>query len=173
MSPWSAFHSNDDMAAEKRDMKETAVELESLLRSISYWIKKKGRDALARVRITLPQFQVLQLVYFGEAANVRDLTHCTGLAPSTVSEMIDRLVELSYITKRQNRVDKRQVILSCTKQGADIIRTVIQQRVESVCDITMKMDAASARYLVNVLTQFVNLTDDERTKPPSSSTRKS
>ncbi len=173
MSPWSAFHSNDDMAAEKRDMKETAVELESLLRSISYWIKKKGRDALARVRITLPQFQVLQLVYFGEAANVRDLTHCTGLAPSTVSEMIDRLVELSYITKRQNRIDKRQIVLSCTKQGADIIRTVIRQRVESVRDITTKMDTASARYLVTVLTQFVSLTNDERVSQPSSGNGKS
>ena len=173
MSPWSAFHSNDDMAAEKRDMKETAAELESLLRSISYWIKKKGRDALARVRITLPQFQVLQLVYFGEAANVRDLTHCTGLAPSTVSEMIDRLVELSYITKRQNRIDKRQIVLSCTKQGADIIRTVIRQRVESVRDITTKMDTASARYLVTVLTQFVSLTNDERVSQPSSGNGKS
>ena len=154
-------------------MKETAVELESLLRSISYWIKKKGRDALARVRITLPQFQVLQLVYFGEAANVRDLTHCTGLAPSTVSEMIDRLVELSYITKRQNRIDKRQIVLSCTKQGADIIRTVIRQRVESVRDITTKMDTASARYLVTVLTQFVSLTNDERVSQPSSGNGKS
>jgi len=27
---------------------ETAAQLESLLRNISYWIKKKGRDALAR-----------------------------------------------------------------------------------------------------------------------------
>ena len=38
-------------------MRETATELESLLRDISYWIKKKGRDALSSVRITLPQFQ--------------------------------------------------------------------------------------------------------------------
>ncbi len=68
-------------------MRETATELESLLRDISYWIKKKGRDALSSVRITLPQFQVLQLVYFGEAINVKSLTHLYGPAASTVSEM--------------------------------------------------------------------------------------
>ena len=138
-------------------MKETAAELESLLRDISYWIKKKGRDALSSVRITLPQFQVLQLVYFGEAVNVKDLTHLTGLAASTVSEMVDRLVELTYITKTQNAIDKRQVILKCTKQGASIIRKVIRQRIQSVQEITGRMKPGSADYLVTVLTEVVEL----------------
>jgi DNA-binding MarR family transcriptional regulator len=138
-------------------MKETAAELESLLRDISYWIKKKGRDALSSVRITLPQFQVLQLVYFGEAVNVKDLTHLTGLAASTVSEMVDRLVELAYITKTQNAVDKRQVILKCTKQGSSIIRKVIRQRIQRVQEISGRMKPGSADYLVTVLTEFVDL----------------
>jgi len=138
-------------------MKETAAELESLLRDISYWIKKKGRDALSSVRITLPQFQVLQLVYFGEAVNVKDLTHLTGLAASTVSEMVDRLVELTYITKTQNVIDKRQVILKCTRQGASIIRKVIRQRIQGVQEIAGRMKPGSADYLVTVLTEFVDL----------------
>jgi len=130
-------------------MRETAIELESLLRDISYWIKKKGRDALSSVRITLPQFQVLQLVYFGEAINVKDLTHLTGLAASTVSEMVDRLVELTYVTKTQNVLDKRQV--------ASIIRKVIRQRIQSVQAVTKSMKPGSADYLVAVLTEFVEL----------------
>jgi len=136
-------------------MRETAVELESLLRSISYWIKKKGRDALSSVKITLPQFQVLQLVYFGEAVNVKDLTHLTGLAASTVSEMVDRLVELAYVTKTQNVLDKRQVVLKCTKQGSSIIRKVIRQRIQSVQEVTKNMKPGSANSLVAMLTEFV------------------
>ncbi len=138
-------------------MKETAAELESLLRDISYWIKKKGRDALVNVRITLPQFQVLQFIYFGEAVNVKDLTRLTGLAASTISEMVDRLVELGYITKTQSQLDKRQVIMKCTKQGASIIRKVIRQRVQRVREITQRMESDSADYLVTVLTEFVGL----------------
>ncbi|MCX6084832.1 MAG: MarR family transcriptional regulator [Caldiserica bacterium] len=138
-------------------MRETAVELESLLRGISYWIKKKGRDALSTVRITLPQFQVLQLVYFGEAINVKDLTRLTGLAASTVSEMVDRLIELTYVTKTQNSLDKRQVILTCTKQGAAIIRKVIRQRIQTVKEVTRNMKPGSADLLVSMLTEFVEL----------------
>jgi len=138
-------------------MRETAVELESLLRGISYWIKKKGRDALSTVRITLPQFQVLQLVYFGEAINVKDLTRLTGLAASTVSEMVDRLIELAYVTKTQNSLDKRQVILTCTKQGAAIIRKVIRQRIQTVKEVTRNMKPGSADLLVTMLTEFVEL----------------
>ena len=107
------------------------------------------------MRITLPQFQVLQLVYFGEAINVKDLTHLTGLAASTVSEMVDRLVELTYVTKTQNVLDKRQVVLKCTKQGASIIRKVIRQRVQSVQEVTKTMQPRSADYLVAMLTEFV------------------
>lgn len=138
-------------------MRETATELESLLRDISYWIKKKGRDALSSVKITLPQFQVLQLIYFGEAVNVKSLTQLTGLAASTVSEMVDRLVELTYVTKTQNDLDRRQVVLTCTKQGASIIRKVIRQRVLSVKDVTKAMNPGSADYLVTMLTEFVEL----------------
>ncbi|MCX6063698.1 MAG: MarR family transcriptional regulator [Caldiserica bacterium] len=138
-------------------MRETAVELESLLRGISYWIKKKGRDALSTVRITLPQFQVLQLVFFGEAINVKDLTRLTGLAASTVSEMVDRLIELTYVTKTQNSLDKRQVILKCTKQGASIIRKVIRQRIQTVQEVTRNMKPGSADSLVTMLTEFVDL----------------
>jgi DNA-binding MarR family transcriptional regulator len=136
---------------------ETAAQLESLLRNISYWIKKKGRDALASVRITLPQFQVLQLVYFGEAVNVRDLTRSTGLAASTVSEMVDRLVELGYVTKRQNEVDRRQIVLTCTKQGASIIRKVIRKRIKTVSAIVQEMNPGSAERLVQMLSEFVGL----------------
>src|SRR5450830_153475 len=138
-------------------MRETAVELESLLRGISYWIKKKGRDALSSVKITLPQFQVLQLVYFGEAVNVKDLTHLTGLAASTVSEMVDRLVELAYVTKTQNVLDRRKVVLKCTKQGASIIRKVIRQRIQTVQEVTKSMKPDSADSLVAMLTEFVEL----------------
>src|SRR5659263_206843 len=137
------------------NMRKTATELESLLRDISYWIKKKGRNALSSVRITLPQFQVLQLVYFGEAINVKDLTHLTGLAASTVSEMVDRLVELAYVTKTQNVLDKRQVVLKCTKQGSSIIRKVIRQRIQSVQEVTKNMKPGSANSLVAMLTEFV------------------
>ncbi len=138
-------------------MKNTAAELESLLRDISYWIKKKGRDALSNVKITLPQFQVLQLVYFGEALNVKDLTHLTGLAASTVSEMVDRLVELAYVTKVQNTTDRRQVVLTCTKQGASIIRKVIRQRVKTIHKVVDAMGSEASGALVSELTDFVRL----------------
>ncbi|MCE5192930.1 MAG: MarR family transcriptional regulator [Candidatus Cryosericum sp.] len=138
-------------------MKNTSAELESLLRDISYWIKKKGRDALSTVKITLPQFQILQLVYFGEARNIRDLTHLTGLAASTVSEMVDRLVELSYVTKAQNTTDKRQIVLTCTKQGALIIRKVIRQRVKTVREVVDSMGPEASDALVAKLTDFVRL----------------
>ncbi|MGB9667112.1 MAG: MarR family winged helix-turn-helix transcriptional regulator [Candidatus Cryosericum sp.] len=138
-------------------MKDTAVELESLLREISYWIKKKGRDALSDVKITLPQFQVLQLIYFGEALNVKDLTRLTGLAASTVSEMVDRLVELTYVTKMQNSIDKRQVILTCTKEGASIIRRVIRQRVRTVRKVLDTMRPETSQALVAELAEFVRL----------------
>lgn len=138
-------------------MKDTAVELESLLREISYWIKKKGRDALSDVKITLPQFQVLQLIYFGEALNVKDLTRLTGLAASTVSEMVDRLVELTYVTKMQNSIDKRQVILTCTREGASIIRKVIRQRVRTVRKVLDAMSPETSQALVAELAEFVHL----------------
>lgn len=138
-------------------MKDTAVELESLLREISYWIKKKGRDALSDVKITLPQFQVLQLIYFGEALNVKDLTRLTGLAASTVSEMVDRLVELTYVRKMQNSIDKRQVILTCTREGASIIRKVIRQRVRTVRKVLDAMSPETSQALVAELAEFVHL----------------
>lgn len=151
-------------------MRDTPAELESLLRSISYWIKKRGRDALLNVNITLPQFQVLQFVYFHEASNIKQLTCLTGLAASTISEMVDRLVELGYVAKSQSTVDKRQVVLGSTRQGSAIIRKVIRQRVRSIQGITRNMKPDSAVYLAVVLREFVELCNraEPTAKPPGS-----
>ena len=71
--------------------------------------------------------------------------------------MVDRLVELTYVTKTQNVLDKRQVVLKCTKQGASIIRKVIRKRIQSVQEVTKNMNPGSADYLVAVLTEFIEL----------------
>jgi len=69
--------------------------------------------------------------------------------------MVDRLVELAYVTKTQNVLDKRQVVLKCTKQGSSIIRKVIRQRIQSVQEVTKNMKPGSANSLVAMLTEFV------------------
>ena len=73
--------------------------------------------------------------------------------------MVDRLVELGYITKAQNAVDRRQVVLKSTAQGSAIIRSVIAQRVRSIKGIVRDMRQGSADYLAVVLREFVELCD--------------
>lgn len=71
--------------------------------------------------------------------------------------MVDRLVELGYVTKKQNEVDRRQIVLTCTKQGASIIRKVIRKRIKTVSAIIQEMNPGSAERLVQMLSEFVGL----------------
>src|SRR5512132_4114556 len=62
--------------------------------------------------VTMAQMRVLMLLSAVGETRMSDLAHKLGIAPSTLSSLVDRLVEASLANRRDDAHDRRTVLAS-------------------------------------------------------------
>jgi DNA-binding MarR family transcriptional regulator len=86
--------------------------------------------ALADLRLTPAETNVLANLAAGGALNVSQLSAETGTKPSTLTNVLDRLADRGYLSRELDAQDRRSFRLTLTKQGtviADRIGTTITE----------------------------------------------
>lgn len=69
------------------------------------------------IATTMPQAKVLYLVASAGEVHMADLVGRLGVSLSTVSGLVDRLVEAGLAARREDPADRRQVIVAATAGG--------------------------------------------------------
>ena len=88
--------------------------------------------------VTMAQMRVLMLLSAVGEARMSDLAHQLGISPSTLSSLVDRLVEAQFVTRRDDTHDRRSVLVSIApagsqlldqfnELGADALRSLLEQ----------------------------------------------
>ncbi|MDZ7372967.1 MAG: MarR family transcriptional regulator [candidate division KSB1 bacterium] len=72
--------------------------------------------------LTMRQFQALMLVYAHGQLTLGELCTKLRLAPSTGSELVDRLITKGYVNKSGGQQDRRQVLLRLTDEGFRVLQ---------------------------------------------------
>jgi DNA-binding MarR family transcriptional regulator len=65
------------------------------------------------------QYQVLLLVSASGESNLSVLCRKMGIAPSTGTELIDRMIESGYLERLRQPEDHRQVAITVSQKGRD------------------------------------------------------
>jgi MarR family transcriptional regulator, organic hydroperoxide resistance regulator len=76
--------------------------------------------ALADLRLTAAETNVLANLAAGGALNVSQLSAETGTKPSTLTNVLDRLEDRGYLSRELDVQDRRSFRLTLTKQGTVI-----------------------------------------------------
>ena len=71
--------------------------------------------------VTMAQMRVLMLLSAVGEARMSDLAHQLGIAPSTLSSLVDRLVEARLANRREDARDRRTVLVSLAPAGARML----------------------------------------------------
>src|SRR5688572_11736766 len=88
--------------------------------------------------VTMAQMRVLMLLSAIGEARMSDLAHQLGIAPSTLSSLVDRLVEADLANRRDDPRDRRSVLVALApagtrmldqfnELGADALRSLLEQ----------------------------------------------
>ena len=75
----------------------------------------------ADVSISMPQLRCLHLIAGAGELRMSRLVAQLGVSISTVSGLVDRLVDHGFVTRHDDPRDRRQVVLSPTKQGVEFL----------------------------------------------------
>ena len=78
--------------------------------------------------LTPPQFHILMIIQDKGPFKVTALAELMGVKPSAITVMIDKLVSLGFVQRKDQENDRRVVLLSITDEG---VRTVAELKARS------------------------------------------
>jgi len=111
--------------------------------------------------VTMAQMRVLMVLSAVGEARMSDLAHQLGISPSTLSSLVDRLVEAGFANRRDDARDRRSVLVSLApagselldqfnQLGADALRSLLEQLTDkdvSIVSNAIELLVAAARRL--------------------------
>jgi MarR family transcriptional regulator, organic hydroperoxide resistance regulator len=127
------------------------VNIELLLRKICFKVKQKGREILEDYCITPPQFDALQLLAKEGDMTVSELSNRLYLAPSTITDLIDRMEKNEHVIRTRDTKDRRIVKIKAMDKGKILIDEVIGRRCEYVAALLKDVDEADKEKLQSLL----------------------
>ena len=115
------------------DSENNIIQIELLLRSVCFNIKKKGRAILEDFDISPPQFDALQyLINDGGELTIGELSTRLYLAPSTISDLVDRLEKNLLVKRIRSAEDRRIVNVKVLEKAYILIQEVVNLRCEYI-----------------------------------------
>ncbi len=73
------------------------------------------------IDITMSQAKLLYLIGAAGELHMSEIVNRLGVSLSTVSGLVDRVVDHGLATRREDPADRRQVVVGLTRDGADFI----------------------------------------------------
>ena len=89
----------------------------SVDRTISDWKNSRGKSA----RLTFTQYQALIAIRELGECSVNDLADRLGIAQSTTSQLVDRLVRNGYVNREVFVGDRRRMAVALSKSGSQMM----------------------------------------------------
>jgi DNA-binding MarR family transcriptional regulator len=90
-------------------------------------------------------------------ANLVQLAEEMGVTVSTTSRLVDRLVSAEWVHRRPSEHDRREISLTLTDQGADLLRRYDDGRVARLQERLERVAPARRDDVVAALTEFAQV----------------
>lgn len=104
--------------------------------------------------VTLPQYRVLLELAARGPQRVADLADILTVERSTATRMCDRLVRKALVDRRRDTPDRREVRISLTPAGRELIRAVGERRRREIARIVRRMPRADRGPVIAALKAF-------------------
>ena len=118
------------------------------------------------IAVTMPQAKLLYLLGALGDLHMSDLVTRLGVSLSTVSGLVDRVVESGLAARREDPVDRRQVVVSLTTAGASFIdrfRELNARQMRALLDHLSDGELADLRRTLDALSRAAALLAAEGT----------
>ncbi len=123
-----------------RKNSRTAVEsdLIGLMHQISWHGRKLFIAALERDSLDLGDWMILEMLFeeFARGATMRQLSHSIGMKPSSLTGVVDALVERRWLMRHSDEADRRVVLVTLTDAGREYV-TAVRQHLHEVYRTSM------------------------------------
>jgi DNA-binding MarR family transcriptional regulator len=108
-----------------------------------------GRQHPLGEKLSMRQFQALIVLNASETLTVSKLCDKLSLAPSTGTELVNRMIALGFIQKEHQHEDQRHVLLSVAPKGLALMEQRKQALTEMFTNFLVKFPSEDQTCFVN------------------------
>ncbi len=84
-------------------------------------------DECHKIKITLPQFIVLNILSMHGESRMTDLAGFLNVTTAAMTGIVDRLVREGYVTRVSDPADRRIIKVKLTAKGASVVKSVKEE----------------------------------------------
>jgi DNA-binding MarR family transcriptional regulator len=121
------------------------------------------------IAVTMPQAKLLYLLGASGELHMSELVTRLGVSLSTVSGLVDRVVDAGLATRREDPVDRRQVVVSLTPAGADFVDRFRELNARQMRELLEQVDDAGLGHVQGAIDAL--LAAAERRSPATHAAR--
>ena len=114
-------------------------EIIELERRANRALRQYSPDAWMGLSLTIAQVKSLFFIDNEGSTNFRKLAAALGVTPSSVTGIIDRLVEQELVSRKENPEDRRVLLLSVTGKGKTLLANLRERRVRLMSEVLTRM----------------------------------
>jgi DNA-binding MarR family transcriptional regulator len=101
--------------------------------------------------LSMPQLSTLMGLYYHRAGAVSDIGTALGVTNAAASQMVDRLVQLGLIDRREDKLDRRVKHVELTEKGRQLIQQTMDVRRRWMEELTTHLTSEQQDAIVTAL----------------------
>lgn len=119
----------------------------------------------AEASVTLPQLRVLVVTGDRSVLGMAEVAELLAVHPSNATRLVDRLVQAGLLDRRDDPLDRRQLRLTLTDAGTQLVKTVLDHRRQAfrrlLSNVSSDAQAAIGAAMLTVASTEKNQTDEQ------------
>lgn len=135
-------------------------EIHDLLKQISLNISHALSGVIENSPLTTHQMYIMKTIRKSTKTNLTSLCQDLRLSKSSLSITINRLVEMGYVSRKENAVDRRNVDIVLTAKGEEILDITIKKSKEVFHRFTSALSEDDLKDLRDSFMKFNNAIQD-------------
>jgi DNA-binding MarR family transcriptional regulator len=151
--------------------REVAVErIVATYEAMMHSVASAHAPEFLEVGVTMSQAKVLYLVQAAPGLRMSDLSARLGVSLSTVSGVVDRLVDQGLLNRRDDPADRRHVVLQLTDAGTTQLQLFRELNQGQIRTLLADIDAADLAVIGDALDILAAAAGRQAATPPASLT---
>lgn len=128
-----------------------ADQVNEVMPVIAREVFRRQPGEFAKMKITMPQFAVLDLLAHQGQSRMTDIAHFMSVTTAAMTGIVERLVRDGYAARIHDPSDRRIVKVELTAKGKKLTETITDQRRKMIMDLFGKISQGEREEYLKIL----------------------
>lgn len=138
------------------ELNNETEEIDKILRDIHKYLAQYTKVNLKKNNLTMPRFMVLWYISKCQSVNMSSLHEKMYMANSTLTVIVDKLVETEFVERYRSPKDRRVVLLELTESGDKKLCKILNLRQSFLQEAMDDLNLADQTKLIELLSPILN-----------------